>query len=419
MNHDMSALAASARRCLRDRNGSVAIYFAFAVLPVLAMLGLAVDYGRLTIARNAAQSAMDNAVLTALQTPSAATATFLAGATRADLTVSESPTFTTNADQSVTGSAKAELATQIISVFGFRSLSFTVSSTAKSTARATTATTANKVCILVLDPTSAQSLLVNGNFVVSAPDCEIDVASTGNPAAIFNSGDNIAVQNVCIKGTSVIRNSVAVPNLTLGCPVASDPFAGKLPAVSSTSCTVSNQNYSGSNTLSPGVYCGNFNFNGSGTLTFKPGLYVLKGSNWNLNSGWKVSGTGVTFYFADSSSYIQLNSGVTVNLSAPTSGAYANILIYEPPGLSNSAFTINAGADQTINGLIYLPSRQLTFNAGSNLTSDAMTMVVRQLILNSNSPGTWRLAPGALAPASATFSATTTTTTPGSGTLTR
>ena len=44
-------------RLRRNRDGSVAIYFAFAVLPVLAMLGLAIDYGRTNIARAAAQAA--------------------------------------------------------------------------------------------------------------------------------------------------------------------------------------------------------------------------------------------------------------------------------------------------------------------------------------------------------------------------
>ena len=218
----------------------------------------------------------------ALQTPNAAAAAFAAGASRADLTLTSGPSFTPNADGSITGAATAQLATKVISAMGFRSLSFSVTATAKIATRTASTATANKLCILVLDPTAAQALLVNGNFNITAPNCEIDVASTANPAAIFNSGDAINVQNVCIHGANIIRNSVTVPNLTLGCAVASDPFAGKLPAVANAACTVTNQNYSGTNVLSPGVYCGGFNFNGSGTLNLQPGLYVFKGANWNL-----------------------------------------------------------------------------------------------------------------------------------------
>jgi len=394
----------------RDCSGSVVLYFAFAAIPMMAMLGLAVDYGRTTLARAATQTAMDSAVLAALQTPSAATGAFMAGASRNGLTVTSGPTFTTNADGSVSGAATAQLATSLVGALGLPAISFPVYATAK-LGKSASATTANKVCILVLDPNNSQTLLVNSNFAMSAPNCEIDVASTANPAAIFNSGDAIAAQNVCIKAprSNIIQNSVSVANLTPGCAVAADPYAGKLPTVSSTTCTVSDQNYSGTNTLSPGVYCGNFNFNGSGALNLQPGLYVFKGTRWNINSGWSLSGTGVTFYFADSASYIQLNSGVSVNVNAPTSGTYANILIYEPTGLSTSALTINAGANQTMTGLIYLPSRNLTFNAGSNLSSESLTLIVNQLILDSNSPSTWKLAPGALAPDSATFSTATTT----------
>jgi hypothetical protein len=164
-----------------------------------------------------------------------------------------------------------------------------------------------------------------------------------------------------------------------------------LPKPSSSTCTVSNVNYSGTNSLSPGVYCGNFNFNGSGTLNLKPGTYVFKNTKWNINSGWKVNGTGVTFYFADANSYIQINSGVEINVTAPTSGDYADLLFFEPDGLSKSQFSINGSAGHKFEGLIYLPSRNVTFNSMSSVASEAITIVVNQMILNS---ANWNIAPG-------------------------
>ncbi|MBB4196363.1 hypothetical protein CCR94_13520 [Rhodoblastus sphagnicola] len=404
----------------RDRKGSISLYFAFALLPILSMMGLALDYGRLINARSAAQTAMDNAVLTAVISPGADAASMFRGSmSQSGITLTSAPTFTTNANGGVTGAASGLLSTAIMNVLGFKAMKFSVRATAGISTSTATTRTPNKVCILVLDPNAAQALLVNGNFNVAAPTCEIDVASTGSPAAIFNSGDNINVQNVCVQGSTVIQNSVTVTNLATNCATASDPFKRNMPAVAVASCTVSNLNYSGSNSLSPGVYCGNFNFNGSGALNLQPGLYVFSGAHWNLNSGWTVSGTGVTFYFADNSSYIQINSGVTVNISAPTSGTYANILMYEPGGLSNSAFTINAASGQTMSGLIYLPSRNLTFNSGSTLSSESLTLVLNQLILNSNSPGTWRIAPAALSVSSASYATMTTTTKSGSPALTQ
>jgi len=193
-----------------------------------------------------------------------------------------------------------------------------------------------------------------------------------------------------------------------GCTTASDPFAGKLPTVSVGSCTVSNQNYSGSVTLSPGVYCGNFNFNGSGSVTLSPGLYIFKGVSWNLNSSWSMRGSGVTLYFADSS-YLQFNGAANVSLTAPTTGTYANILMFEAAGLSTSSFTINGSATtpDCLIGLIYLPSRNLTLNSGASANSASITMVVNTLIMDGV---TWNIAASSFGIPSASSTVTTTTT---------
>lgn len=406
------------RHFRRDCKGSVLLYFAFAAVPVLMMIGLAIDYGRLIKVKSVAQTAMDNAVLTTIISPGAdAASVFRASLSQSGVTLTDAPTFTRNANNSVTGAANGQLSTSIMDAVGFSGMKFSVRATATASSSTVATQTPHKVCILVLDPGAQPALLVNGNFNLDAPDCEIDVVSTKTPAATFNSGDDLDVRHVCVHGSNVMQNSVSVPDLVLNCATASDPFAGKMPAVASAPCTVSNQVYSGSVTLSPGVYCGSFNFNGSGTLNLQPGLYVLSGANWNLRSGWSMNGKGVTFHFADASSYVQLNSGALMDISAPTSGPYANILMFEPGGLSPSAFTINAASGQTMSGLIYLPSRNLTFNSGSTLASESMTMVVNQLILNSNSPGTWRLAPGALSINSASYATTATTTKPGSPVL--
>jgi hypothetical protein len=88
----------------------------------------------------------------------------------------------------------------------------------------------------------------------------------------------------------------------------------------------------------------------------------------------------VTLYFATSSSYVQFNSGVTVSLTAPTSGAYANVLMFEPDGLSTSGFAIGWGLEfgHALQGLVYLPSRNITFNSTYIGTADAFTLVVNQ-----------------------------------------
>jgi Flp pilus assembly protein TadG len=250
------------------------------------------------------------------------------------------------------------------------------------------------VCILVLDPSSSQTLLVNSNFNLDAPNCTIDVNSTSSTAAMFDSSmPNVAGVNIV--GGDTLNGGSTVNNLRKGQTAVANPFVGAITAPTVGSCTVNSANYSGTTNLEPGTYCGNFNFNGSGTLNLAAGTYIFDGTTWNINSGWTVTGTGVTFYFVNSSSYVQFNSGVTVTLSAPSSGTYANVLIFEPDGLSTSSFAIDgtSSSGHALQGLVYLPSRNITFNSTYSGSADSFALVVHQLIFDSNSPNKWQVSP--------------------------
>ncbi|MDE2362813.1 MAG: Tad domain-containing protein [Hyphomicrobiales bacterium] len=369
-------------------------------------VGAGIDYSRIVTAREVLQQAVDAATLAGAGVSTAQRNAVAASTLRSVLGPSRltnvSAIWTTNVDGSFTGAASASEALIVSGLAGVTTATVKATATAVASSSSTPASqTSAKVCALVLDPSSSQALLVNSGVTVNATNCEIDAASTGSPAAIFNSNDTLNVSKICVAGNNVIQNGGTVGALNTGCTTAANPFVSALPTVSVGSCTVSNQNYAGANSLSPGTYCGNFNFNGTGTLNLQPGLYVFSNTNWNINSGWTVSGAGVTFYFADSNSYIQVNGGATMNVSAPTTGTYANILMFEPDGLAKSSYTINGSSGHQLNGLIYQPSRNITFNSQSNVNTEYFTLVVNQLILDTL---TWNVAaaPLSISPAGAT-----------------
>jgi len=381
---------------LRATRGNVAMIFAFAFVLIVGSAGGGVELFNAVSARSSMQDALDSAVLagiragTTAQMSSSASAAFngnipstLTGATQTYGAASASSGSVTNL--TFTGEASVEVPTKVMGLFGIDSMTVH----AKSVAVAEKAGTPAGPCIYVLDPSGSQALLVNSGAQVAASACEIDVKSTANPAAIFNSGSSLAFSKLCIQGANVTQNSTTVANLKTGCAAQGDPYAGTLPTPASSTCTYSNLNYSAATqNLSPGVYCGWFNFNNSSAqVNFAPGVYVIKGGGWNVNGGtW--TGSGVTFYFADTSK-IQFNSGISANLSAPTSGTYKNLLFYEAAGLSKTQFVLNDSVSNQLTGLIWLPSRELTLNAKSGIQSDALTMVVWRLILNNT---TWKLA---------------------------
>ena len=237
-------------------------------------------------------------------------------------------------------------------------------------------------CILLKDPSSSQSLIFNGGATIDAPGCEIHVASQANQAAIINNGINVTFDRTCVASSSIINNYGDFPGLETSCTTADDPFAGTLPPPPSTTCQNWHGNYNGGTVnLTPGVYCGWHNFNSGPDVNFAPGVYVIKNGGWNVNGGsW--SGEGVTFYFDDSSK-IQFNSSVQATLSAPTDGDYKGIVMYEREGIWQSQFIFNASSNFSIDGLIYLPSRNTIFNSGANWQSSAVTMVLNKLTVNS------------------------------------
>ncbi|MBV9076357.1 MAG: pilus assembly protein [Methylobacteriaceae bacterium] len=380
----------------RDERGAVALLFALVLVPLAGVIGAALDYSRATNVRSSMQRALDAAVLQGVQQRSdqqiATAQQVFASLFRQSSVTLSGPTFT-QSNGTLSGSASATVPTTVMRMLRFSSLTVATSSAA---APGATAQPSTAVCILILDP-SSQALTVNSGAGINAPNCEMHVRSTGNSAAIFNASSSLSLAKICVQSTSVIQNGGAVPNLKTGCAALSDPFAGTLPAPASTSCGANNGgNYDGSwgaVTLSPGVYCGWYNFNNAPTLNFNPGVYVIKGGGWNVNGG-KWTGNGVTFYFADTSK-IQFNSGMNLSLSAPTSGSYANLLIYEAAGLSRSQFVLNDSVAENLQGLIYLPSRDVTVNAGTNVSSQQIAMVFATLILNNVS---WQLTPNAKAP---------------------
>jgi Flp pilus assembly protein TadG len=387
-----TALQSTACAFVSARNGSTAVTFAIALIPLAGAVGAFFDYSKASEVKASLQNALDAAVLAGVNVASNQTGT-ASNAFSANfndpLAQGASASFTANADGSFSGTALASVPTSVLAIFNIPSIAVSVSSKAAIGAAASTASTT--VCLLLVDPTAGQSLLVNSGAKINAPDCEIDVRSTGNPAAIFNGGTTLAVQKICIAGSNVIMNGGTQPAVQTGCPAIADPFAGKLPVVSVGSCTVSNQSYNGSSvTLNPGTYCGAINFNGSPTITFNPGLYVISGT-MTINSGATVTGSGVTFYFADQNSKIQFNGGIEASLIAPTSGTYAGILMFEGPGLAQSPLVFNGTRGETLQGLIYLPSRQVTFNSTSNLSTEKITMVFATMIVNATN---WNFQPG-------------------------
>jgi Flp pilus assembly protein TadG len=367
----------------RDRRGNVGLMFALVAIPLTLTVGVGIDYGLAASIRTKMQAALDAAVLAGAR--AASTSTQSAAITLAqNIFTANTPyygaattSFTFNGSGVLTGTANYSVA----KFFGAFSGSTTVNVGVVSEASGG----GSPVCILLLSTTVSPTLLVNNGANVNGANCELDSASTGNPADTFNNTSNVTMTKLCLAGTTILNNGGTHPNLTTGCTTASNPYVGKMPTATSGACMFGSaygENYTGGTVnLTPGTYCGSYNFNSAPTVNLAAGLYIIQGGSWNVNGGtW--TGTGVTFYFADSSN-IQFNSGMDMTLTAPTTGAYAGILFYEKDGLTLSPFIFNNSVQETLSGFFYLPSRNITWNSTSTVTSPKLSVIANTMTLNT------------------------------------
>lgn len=364
--------------------GNIAVIFALSLVPLVAAVGAAFDYSKANQLRSGMQSALDNSVLAGVREPSAEAKIALAQKffqAQVSNLWGTAPTasFTFNPGTGIlSGEANGASTTSFTAILGVQSIAVKVTSAAIASGNS------SKVCILLADPVQSQSFLVNSGANLVAPDCEIHVHSKAMPAAIFNAGVTLNVKRICVKGDFVIKNGGGSLPLETSCDAVADPFVNALPKVTPGPCNYNNQVFNpGTVTINPGVYCGWTNFNGSGSLTLNPGLYIIKSGGMTFNSSWTVKGEGVTFYLVDQNATITFNGNVNAKLNAPATGTYANILFFEPPGLSNTNLPINGTSGSSFQGLMYLPSRDVIINSVSNVKTEKVTMVFSSLILNA------------------------------------
>jgi Flp pilus assembly protein TadG len=381
-----------------DRTGNFAIPAALVSMMIVLGVGISIDYRRAVNEREHLQQALDAGLLAAMtKTTIAEQRTMIAHVMEANLAGTDllgadfdydaNLSVEKNGDGSVTAKLSDTVDTSFMRIAGNKTLPIRVKSTAIATG-----TTAGGPCIWALG-NSGQDVLINSGANVQSTQCDLDAYSTANPAFIMNSGSTIKFAKFCVKGTNYIKNGGTLSNLEVGCSVKADPYAGKLtePSLPST-CTTSGYPNGTTFSLAPGMHC-DVGFNGSPTITFQPGLHIIKG-RMIINSGATVIADGVTFYFPDTNSEIRANGALKFTGKAPTSGTYKGVLMFEKTSnAANNAnktqYIFNGSNGETLEGIIYLPNRNVTYNSTTNVTAK-ISMVVNQIIFNS---ANWRLEP--------------------------
>lgn len=374
---------------IKNTEGSVLPAFAVLSIVIVGTAGVAIDYTSQTNSRSQLQEVVDAAVLAGANTlgdnDAKLNASQLYFAANLPQVIQYGSDVATSSFEFTNNGTIVGRANVNVPVF-LSSLLFDSPLKASVIAEAGLSRPGGAPCIYILanvpDATS-----FNSGANISAPNCEINIHSERNPAATFNSNVNLDVNRVCVASANITNNADDSSNIQTQCEITPDPFVNRIPEpIVPIDCETEGTLEGANHIINPGKHCGTI-FNDIPNITFAPGTHIITGTMiWNV--GANVTAEGVTFYFPDTGSEIRPNGAHTIIATAPTSGVYKDILIFESTSnpLNNenkTEYIFNASTSETLEGLIYLPNRNVTLNGSTNVEANRINIVVNELIVNS------------------------------------
>src|SRR3954451_2817834 len=237
-------------RFLARCDGSVLPLFTLSLVPIVGLVGAAVDYSRANNIRSGLRGALDSALLAGARDGSTNWADVVANFFNSNLQLKggtiSSANFSLTADRAYAGAVSAVVPTNFLGLFGINSINVDVSATA------TVAPVGGSYCVLALNPTAQQALQLTGNasITITAPNCVLQVNSS-NIDAVDMTGNSLinSVKNCFVGGVRKYGNSSISPAPDAKCTSVPDPFTAPSFRPFVEPCKFTNYNLSGNKTV--------------------------------------------------------------------------------------------------------------------------------------------------------------------------
>ena len=388
----------------RDESGQTLILFVLALGVLLGMAAMTIDVGLAYVARRDMQNAADAAALAGADAILEGQSSVLAANAARDLAL-QNGYDNAAADVTVTINVPPTSGPHLgdsdfIEVFIAHPIDTILASAVGKTtpfdvsARAVAGIdrTPKPYSIITLSQTACQSMQFNGQVHLTIIDAGTLTNSECTVGAFSTNGTiNVATAaNHVVGGWHMTGNSgdVSLPPSRAG--HFDDPLIG-VPVPTPTSAPVQTcptfPGKPGTVTLQPGVYdctidpqgqwglqfepgdyyiTGGIVINGGGNVSFGQGLYFLQGEGLTITGNGVVTGDGVTFYIDEGQ--VTLTGTSDTQLTAPTSGTYEGIVIFQNRTLT-STVNMSGGAIADGWGAVYAAGAQIRLvgNTGSTL----------------------------------------------------
>jgi Flp pilus assembly protein TadG len=245
-------------------------------------------------------------------------------------------------------------------------------------------------CVLALGGSGAQGITSNGAPKANLQGCTV-MSNTGATCNGNNLNASIGDAHGTNKGCGITQNS--------NVPVVSDPYSGLAKNIPSNSCSSypqepakkndpalpSSNQWSGTYPISGNyVVCGDQQLTGNTTINAPSGAVLVIENGQLDTNGWTLqtaNGSGLTVVFTGSNNAIYQHTptgGGTLNITAPTSGVWSGVAIYQDPSLTTNVDISAAGnsPNWNISGLVYLPHSSVTMSGAVGKSSQGASCLV-------------------------------------------
>jgi hypothetical protein len=248
-----------------------------------------------------------------------------------------------------------------------------------------------EMCVISLENTGATGVTFSGSTQVDL-GCGVATNSTSAQAITAGGGSRVVASPIAAVGgvppsSSYIGETLLLPSSSKQVDPFLDRPEPQLPPTCSPPITVQpNQTRS----LTAGCYRG---MDLKGDVTLGPGTYFIDGSSLSFGSQANVTGQGVTFVLTGrnavsnpaSIATLDMHGGAVVNLTAPSSGPYTGLIMYQDRRATMTNIHINGNSASRFQGAFYFPSQQVTFNGNTGMRTRCIQFVARRMVFTGNS----------------------------------
>jgi hypothetical protein len=267
------------------------------------------------------------------------------------------------------------------------------------TASATAASIASggEACVNARETSGTKSgIIVSGSAGIYMPDCVLYSNSPSTNSAAAGGSSNVTADAVAGVGGIQESNNWNVNAYRPYSPPVDDPFANVTPNPADMNCATTALTDSTNVTAqrAAGTNCwSSLLVNSNRTLTLPDGTYYINAGNADIRGNLTCNSCTIVLTNNTSSSPIgqfKVNAGSQVNMTAPTTGTYKGIAVYQDRRAVDSGQTnkINGSNSSIIQGALYFPSQQLDYNGEGTTTAVCTMFVARRINFTGNNTTT-------------------------------